>query len=143
LIAFLVILEVNGERLYHSTIQRMLVLQLVAGIYLTRGVLGQSLWHLAGNPADRKRLITEPELLPTAVKEFLRAFASVSLWRTVTQTVSVRNVEMSAGDTVMMALPAACRDPQAFENADQIIINRAKKRHVAFGADIDRCLGST
>lgn len=142
LISFLIAMEVNGERLDIVTIQRMLVLQLVAGIDTTWGVLGASLWHLAGNPADRKRLIAEPDLLPTAVEEFLRAFASVSLWRTVTEPVSVGDVDMSAGDTVMMAFPAACRDPQAFENADQVIIDRAKNRHVAFGAGIHRCLGS-
>jgi len=142
LIAFLVKLTVDGELLDKGTIQRILALQLVAGIDTTWGVLGASIWHLATHPEDRKRFVAAPELLPTAVEEFLRAFASVSLWRTVTQETQIGDVNMAAGDTVMMAFPAACRDPEAFENADQVIIDRAKNRHVAFGAGIHRCLGS-
>ena len=49
---------------------------------------------------------------------------------------------MVPGDTVMMVFPAACRDPEAFERADEVIIDRERNRHVAFGAGIHRCLGS-
>ncbi len=142
LISFLIELELDGERLDNGTIQRILGLQLIAGVDTTWGVLGASLWHLAGHAADRERLLAEPELLPTAVEEFLRAFASVSLWRTVTQSSMIGDTPVEQGDTVMMSFPAACRDPEAFEDADQVIIDRARNRHVAFGAGIHRCLGS-
>jgi cytochrome P450 len=115
---------------------------LVAGIDTTWGVLGASLWHLATHPEDRDRLVADPSLLPTAVEEFLRAFASVSLWRGVTQNGTIGETEVEEGDTVMMAFPAACRDPEVFENADKVIIDRQQNRHVAFGAGIHRCLGS-
>ena len=142
LITFLTELELDGQRLDKSTMQRILALQLVAGIDTTWGVLGASLWHLASTPTDRERLLAEPELLPTAVEEFLRAFASVSLWRLVTEQGQIGETAVAAGDTVMMAFPAACRDPEAFDDADQVIIDRARNRHVAFGAGIHRCLGS-
>jgi len=105
-------------------------------------VLGASLLHLAKTPADRERLVADPSLIPNAIEEFLRAFASVSLWRTVTQSVEIGGVEMAEGDTVMMAFPAACRDPELFEDADKVLIDRERNRHVAFGAGIHRCLGS-
>ncbi len=79
---------------------------------------------------------------PVAHTEFLRAFASVSLWRTVAQHGTIGETDVEEGDTVMMAFPAACRDPDVFENADQVIIDRHLNRHVAFGAGIHRCLGS-
>jgi cytochrome P450 len=142
LISYVVQLDVDGERLDAATAQRVLTLQLVAGIDTTWGVLGASLWHLATTPSDRDRLVAEPDLLPTAIEELLRAYASVSLWRTVTQDATVNDVEMAKGDTVMMAFPAACRDPEAFDRADEVIIDREQNRHVAFGAGIHRCLGS-
>lgn len=142
LISHLVSLEIDGQPLDGPTMQRILTLQLVAGIDTTWGVLGASLWHLAKTPADRERLVADPSLIPTAVEEFLRCFASVSLWRTVTGPATVGQADMVAGDTVMMAFPAACRDPRAFDQADQVIIDRAKNRHVAFGSGIHRCLGS-
>lgn len=142
LIGHLVGVELDGEPLDDGTLQRLLSLQLVAGIDTTWGVLGASLWHLATHPADRDRLVADPSLIPTAVEEFLRAFASVSLWRRVTQPAVIGATAVEEGDTVMMAFPAACRDPEAFEDADQVIIDRQQNRHVAFGAGIHRCLGS-
>lgn len=142
LISFLLDLEVDGAKVDHGTLQRILALQLVAGIDTTWGVLGASLWHLATQPGDRQRLVDEPELLPTAVEELLRAYASVSLWRTVTEPITVGDADMQPGDTVMMSFPSACRDPEAFDRADEVVIDRAQNRHVAFGAGIHRCLGS-
>lgn len=142
LIGFLVEAEIDGERLDDGAMQRLLSLQLVAGIDTTWGVLGASLWHLATHPEDRTRLVEDPSLIPNAIEEFLRAFASVSLWRTVVQPGVIDDQPVEVGDTVMMAFPAACRDPEAFDRADEVIIDRQRNRHVAFGAGIHRCLGS-
>ncbi len=142
LIGHLVSVEVEGELLDDDTLVRILGLQLVAGIDTTWGMIGASLWHLATHPDDRRRLVASPELIPTAIEELLRAYASVSLWRTVTQETSLGGVTMQPGDTVMMTFPAACRDPEAFDRADEVVIDRERNRHVAFGAGIHRCLGS-
>ena len=142
LISELLSVEVDGERFDDGTLQRILVLQLVAGIDTTWGVLGASLWHLAAHPDDRAALAADLDRLPVAVEEFLRAYASVSLWRTVTKPATIGDTQVAAGDTVMMAFPAACRDPRAFEGANEVDIGRERNRHVAFGAGIHRCLGS-
>lgn len=142
LIGHLVRAEVDGQPFDDDTLERILALALVAGIDTTWGLIGASLWHLATHPDDRRRLVAEPELLPTAVEEFLRAYASVSIYRTVTEPVTVGGADMEPGDTVFMAFPAACRDPEAFDRADEVLIDRQVNRHVAFGAGIHRCLGS-
>lgn len=49
---------------------------------------------------------------------------------------------MHAGDRVLMAFPAANRDPRVFESPDQVLLDRENNRHVAFGAGIHRCAGS-
>jgi hypothetical protein len=41
-----------------------------------------------------------------------------------------------------MSFPAANRDPEAFPDADKVIIDRQLNRHVAFGVGIHRCAGS-
>ncbi len=142
LIGHLVAEGIDGEPIDDDTLIRMLVLLLIAGIDTTWGLIGASLWHLAGNADDRRRLVAEPELLPTAMEEFLRSFASVSLYRKVTTTTTVGDVTMEPGDTLLMAFPAACRDPEAFDRADEVLIDRQPNRHVAFGLGIHRCLGS-
>ena len=49
---------------------------------------------------------------------------------------------MAAGDKVLMNFPAANRDPEIFEDADTVVLDRALNRHVAFGSGIHRCAGS-
>jgi cytochrome P450 len=41
-----------------------------------------------------------------------------------------------------LSFPAANRDPELFEDADKVIIDREVNRHSAFGLGVHRCLGS-
>jgi len=49
---------------------------------------------------------------------------------------------MREGDKLLMNFPAANRDPDVFEQADEVVLDRAVNRHVAFGTGIHRCAGS-
>ena len=49
---------------------------------------------------------------------------------------------MPAGDLVLLSLGAADRDPRRFDRADEVVLDRAHNRHLAFGAGIHRCAGS-
>ena len=142
LISHLVTTEMEGEPLPDHLIERMLVLQLVAGIDTTWSSIGAALWHLAVHDNDRRRLVAEPELLPAAIEELLRAYAPVNVARRVTADAEVNGVTMHEGDHLMMAFPIACRDPQKFDRADEVVLDRAENRHVAFGSGIHRCIGS-
>ncbi len=63
----------NGQPLDDSHVLGSLRLLLIAGIDTTWSAIGASLWHLAKTPSDRERLIAEPELMPIAIEELLRA----------------------------------------------------------------------
>ena len=117
-------------------------LLLIAGIDTTWSSIGSSLWHLATHPDDRARLAREPELIPTAVEEFLRAYSPVTMARIVNDETEVNGACMHAGDRIVLNFPAANRDPSAFDDADRVLIDRAVNRHVAFGVGIHRCAGS-
>ncbi len=49
---------------------------------------------------------------------------------------------MKAGDRLLLNFPAANRDPEAFDDADRVVLDREQNRHVAFGVGIHRCAGS-
>jgi len=117
-------------------------LLIVAGIDTTWSSIGSALWHLASHPEDRRRLVEEPELLPTAIEEFLRAYAPVTMARVATQDTVLGDREVKAGERVVLSFPAANRDPAIFERPDEVIIDRQRNRHVAFGSGIHRCAGS-
>jgi len=117
-------------------------LLIVAGIDTTWSSIGSGLWHLATNPDDRQRLLDEPDLLPIAIEEMLRYYAPVTMARIAETDIEYEGVHIKSGDKVLMNFPAACHDPEHFENADEFIIDRAKNRHIAFGSGIHRCAGS-
>jgi len=142
LTTFLIDAEVNGRNLDASHVVGTMTLLLIAGIDTTWSAIGASLWHLAGNPSDRERLIAEPDLLPTAIEEFLRAYAPVTMARLVTEDLHFGGVGMKADDWVLLSFPAANRDPAQFDRAAEVIIDRQVNQHAAFGLGIHRCVGS-
>ena len=142
LISFLTKARFNGQPLSERHFYGTLRLLLIAGIDTTWSAIGASLWHLAKTPADRDRLVADPALIPTAVEEFLRAYAPVTMARLVAKDVTIGGCPMKAGEHVLLAFPAANRDPAAFPDADKVIIDREENRHAAFGLGIHRCIGS-
>jgi cytochrome P450 len=142
LLTELVHTEIAGEPVDESYIIGIAALLLIAGIDTTWSAIGSSLWHLASHPDDRRRLVAEPELLPTAVEEFLRAYSPVTMARVLDHDVEYHGCPMKSGDRILMNFPAANRDPSVFDNPDEVVIDRQHNRHVAFGAGIHRCAGS-
>ncbi len=117
-------------------------LLLVAGIDTTWSSIGSAMWHLAQNPDHCQRLIDEPELITPAVEELLRAYAPVTMAREVTRDAQYDGCPMKENDRVLMNFPAGNRDPQKFENPDEVILDRKVNPHIAFGVGIHRCAGS-
>ncbi len=142
LTTFLLNSEINGEKLIPEHIRGTIVLLLVAGIDTTWSGIGASLWHLAKNSVDRRRLVENADLIPTATEEFLRAYAPVTMARMVKDDYDFHGCPMKQDDWVLLPFPAANRDPKQFEDADKVIIDRQENRHAAFGLGIHRCLGS-
>ena len=142
LTTYLLNVELYGQKLATDHVVGTMALLLIAGIDTTWSAIGASLWHLAKNPADRGRLVTEPRLMPTAIEEFLRAYAPVTMARLVKEDMHWHGVDMKADDWVLLSFPAANRDPAQFDRAGEVIIDREVNRHAAFGLGIHRCVGS-
>ena len=134
--------EVEGAPVPDIHILGTLALALVAGVDTTWSGIGSAMWHLATHDADRRRLVDEPELIPTAIEELLRAYSPVTMARIVASDTEIAGCPVKAGDRVLLSFAAANRDPAAFEQADEIVIDRAQNRHIAFGVGIHRCAGS-
>jgi cytochrome P450 len=134
--------EVDGQPLEDSIVLGVAALTLIAGVDTTWSAIGSSLWHLATHPEHAKLLATDPEAMPLAIEELLRAYSPVTMAREVTQDVVYGGCPMKAGDKVLMNFPAANRDPEVFEHPEEVRLDRAHNRHVAFGSGIHRCAGS-
>ena len=81
-------------------------------------------------------------MIPTAVEEFLRAYSPVTMARIAVNDAEVGGCPVHAGDRVLLNFPSGNRDPERFDRADEVLIDREENRHFAFGIGIHRCLGS-
>ncbi len=142
LISELLHTEVDGGPIDDLNILGMAALTLIAGVDTTWSSIGSSMLHLATHPADVQRLVDEPELMPVAIEELLRAYSPVTMARIAVDDTELAGCPVRAGDKVILNFPAANRDPAVFDRPDEVILDRAANRHVAFGLGIHRCAGS-
>lgn len=142
LTSFLLNAEMDGQPIDMGHVGGTIALLLIAGIDTTWSAIGASLWHLAGHTEDRRRIVEDPSLLPQAMEELLRAYAPVTMARLVKEDMDWKGCPMKADEWVLLSFPSANRDPEMFENADQVVIDREVNRHSAFGLGIHRCAGS-
>ena len=97
--------------------------------------------HLAENHQDQQAMRENtPMQNVVAVEELLRAYAAVSTQRIVSKEHQIDGQTLLPGDVVSMSTPLAGRDPEAFENPQEVRFDR-KPAHLTLGHSIHRCLG--
>jgi cytochrome P450 len=138
------LLDANqGEILSEVELTAMIVVLLFAGHETTTNLIGSGLLALLQND-QWNRFCAEPTLAPKATEEILR-FVSPVQWvgRSVNETMEIDGQTLVEGDTMLLMVAAANRDPEAFTDPDVLDIGRAAARnHLAFGMGSHFCLGS-
>lgn len=120
------------------------VLLVAAGHQTVTNMLGMGTYALL---LDRRRwdaLVADPSALPAAVEELLRfitTFQLGALTRTATEDIEIDGVVIRQGESILVSLPAANRDPERFDEPDELDLGRHAAGHVAFGHGIHVCLG--
>jgi cytochrome P450 len=132
----------NGERLTEKELLHNCIFLLNAGHETTTNLIGNGLVALSGNPAQKTRLIENPDLIKTAVEEILRFESSNQLGnRMTTEQVELGGVTLSAGTSVTLCIGAANRDVRQFADPENLDIGRTPNRHLAFGTGAHQCAG--
>ncbi|MET0146947.1 MAG: cytochrome P450 [Ilumatobacteraceae bacterium] len=134
--------EIDGAKVTDEDLHAMCLLLFMAGLDTVAQQLTYSFFHLATHDDDRRRIVADPSLIPSATEEFLRYYSFVTPARKVMSDTEVRGCPMHAGHMVYLPLVSANRDTDEFDRADEVVIDRADNRHIAFGAGPHRCLGS-
>jgi cytochrome P450 len=142
LLSVLLRARVDDRQLDHDELLDYAFMLFIAGLDTVTAMLSFTFQSLGARPDLQQRLVDEPELVPQAVEELLRAHAIVNTARIVTEDVTFAGVEMVKGDKVLLATALASRDEEEFPAATEIVLDRDANRHLAFGAGPHRCLGS-
>ncbi|MGP0032486.1 MAG: cytochrome P450 [Acidimicrobiales bacterium] len=115
-----------------------------AGQETTARLLGTALQTLGERPELQQRLRDDRSLVPAFIEESLRLEPPINgTFRLARTPTTVRDTEIPAGSTVMILPSGANRDPRAFEDPDEIHLDRENARqHIAFGHGIHTCAGA-
>ncbi|WP_394617214.1 cytochrome P450 [Lentzea sp. JNUCC 0626] len=122
----------------------MAMLLLLAGHETTANMLAISTFALLRHPAQLEILKNEPEVVDNAVEELMRYLSILHIGplRTATEDVEIDGHLIKAGDSVLMHVPAANRDPDRFPGDPEALdLRRPASGHVGFGHGIHQCLG--
>jgi len=134
--------EGDGERLSHSELLHNCIFILNAGHETTTNLIGNGLYVLMEWPRERQRLIANPELIETAIEEFLRFESSNQIGnRRVVAETEIGGVAMAPGTLLTLVIGAANRDPAQFPDPDTLDVTRQPNRHLAFGGGPHLCAG--
>jgi cholest-4-en-3-one 26-monooxygenase len=143
LTSVLVHAEVDGERLEEHEIVMGFFLLMAAGNDSTKATYASGMRALLENPDQRRLLLDDPALIPSAVEEALRMFPAFAHFRrTATADTELNGQEIKEGDKVVMWYASSNRDETRYEDPDSFDVTR-NPEHQAFGAGGRHfCLGT-
>jgi len=144
LLSKLVHAEIEGRRLDPAELVALAHQLLVAGSETTANSLALAIHLLIENPAVRRRVDADRDLLPNFVEEVLRLHSpGAQVYRKALRKTEIAGTSIPQGATVMISLLAANRDPATFENPSRLDLDRRNRnQHLAFGRGIHFCIGS-
>ena len=135
--------EDEREKLTEQELIQNVRLLFMAGHETTVNLIGNAVVALFNHPEELAKLRKHPELMPSAVEEFLRFDSSVQqLPRVAQMDVELGGQTILAGEMVICLLGAANRDPAVWPDADVLEIDRPFVRSKSFGGGIHFCLGA-
>jgi len=135
--------EEAGDRLSSEELRANIGLLFGAGHETTTNLIGNGLLALHRTPDQWRRLKEDPSLIAGAIDELLRFDSSVQMsGRATLSEIELSGVTLPAGESVVMLLGAANRDPQHYDDPDTLDVTRANVRPMSFGGGIHHCLGA-
>ena len=142
-ISILVNARESSDKLTEEELLSTCVTLLIGGHETTTSLLASSLWLIGNHPGLRDDLILHPELMPSAVEEFLRVQPPFHrILRVVSSDIEFADTRLNEGQTIVLLLGAANRDGAQFPDPDCIDIRRSPNKHVSFGYGMHHCLGA-
>jgi cholest-4-en-3-one 26-monooxygenase len=143
LTSVLVHAEVDGEKLNEDEIVMGFFLLVAAGNDSTKATYCSGMRALIEHPDERKLVLEDPSLIPSAVEESLRMYPAFAHFRrTALADAELGDKQIREGDKVVMWYVSSNRDETRYEDPDRFDVTR-NPEHQAFGAGGRHfCLGT-
>ena len=143
-IANLIKSEIDGEPLGELDLISILFLLMFAGLDTVTSSMSCMFAWLGRHPAERKRLVDDPTLIPAAIEELMRYESPVpSGMRYAEEDIDLGDgLVINSGEEMNAFWAAANVDPAFYDNPLTVDFNRGRRDHMVFASGTHRCLGS-
>ena len=142
LVTYIVNGQVEGRPLTEDEQMGMVWFLWLGGLDTVAATISQMYRRMALQPEIQRELRDHPELIQTAVEEFLRTQPILSSARTLKKDLEWHGVTLKAGDNVQCLNPAGNFDPAQFPDPRRFDPTRKGNRHFTFVAGVHLCLGA-
>jgi cytochrome P450 len=143
LFSALLVARDEGDSLTEEEIVQSSITVIIGAHETTTSLISNAVLNLLRWPAELAKLRERPELISTAVEEFLRFDCPLNHnSRVATADIELRGRHIKPGQVVVMSLVAANRDPSRFPEPDRLDVERRENPHLAFGLGPHFCLGA-
>jgi cholest-4-en-3-one 26-monooxygenase len=143
LTSVLVHAEIDGEKLTEDEIVMGFFLLVAAGNDSTKATYCSGMRALMEHPDERRLVLDDPSLVPSAVEESLRMYPAFAHFRrTAMCDAELGERKIQEGDKVVMWYVSSNRDETRYDDPDRFDVRR-NPEHQAFGAGGRHfCLGT-
>jgi cytochrome P450 len=143
LISALIAVQESGDQLTEDEIISTCNLLLIAGHESTVSLIAHAVLALLRHPDQWAALGDDPSRVSKVIEESLRYDAPAQLLgRIAGADMQIGERQVPRGDTIIVLLAAAHRDPAANDRPDVFDPDRKTIRHLAFGRGTHFCLGA-
>ena len=144
MLSVLVHSDVDGRALSLEEVLGFCFVMIAGGNDTASGLISGSAAALTEHRHQRRRLVEDPGLVPSAVEELLRYVSPVQgLSRTTTRAVTLHGLSVPSGAKVHLLFGSANRDEREFgPDAGRLDVGRRARRMLAFSSGPHHCLGA-
>jgi cytochrome P450 len=135
----------DGVLLPPEDLSHMALIMFAAGYDSTMGMLSCSTLALMQDREKAQRLANADEdELHRIMEEMFRMYSPTQrgFRRFAREDLEIGGQHISAGDTVLLSIGAADRDPEKFPNANDLDFDRPENKHLVFGRGPHACPGA-
>jgi pentalenolactone synthase len=117
---------------------------LFAGHETTASMIGIGAMFMLANPSQWQAVLADPDLVPGAVEEILRApgDGGGGIVRYAREDLEIAGTSVRKGDLLMLDTVAANHDPLVFKDPDRFDVTRQSSAHMTFGHGLHYCVGA-
>lgn len=144
LLSDLITAQDEGDKLSEDELVSLAFLILMAGSENVQHVISTGVLTLLQHPQQMEEMRDDLDLFPHAMEEILRYAHpnQMAIRRFPMEDIEIGGVRIPKGETVMLGLASANRDPYRYPDADRFNIHRADTSHLSLGHGLHYCLGA-